>query len=175
MTKKTSTKKPAAIPEPDPVSTTSAPTSKKTDYGIDRNTFIYAWETSATTDEVHAKLAEASKKQNLPIMPKPIILARANEYRQSGYDLKKFKPGRKVSPKDVEDLNRWIAEIRAGSAAPPPSPTPAAAPPTIANDQVLANIRQMVDGSVPTTQPQKPVITKEALMAALVELLGKNP
>ncbi len=124
----------------------------KADYGVDQKTFIWAWETSETIEECMARLAEHSKKLNLPEMPKSIMLARASEYRAAGLQLKKYKPGRKAGKPEVQELNSYIASLREarekGRAVPAPKTEaqPVAAPPDIdpavaaAAQQLLADI-----------------------------------
>lgn len=92
---------------------------ERSEYGVDRRTFIIAWESSDTTDEVYEKLAAASRALSLEPMPLPIILARAAGYRRSGLDLKKFKPGRRPDAEDLKSAQELLADIRAKQAPTP--------------------------------------------------------
>lgn len=123
----------------------------RNDYGVDQKTFVWAWESSDSVDECHQKLADYATRLNLPAMNKPVILARAHDLRQAGLNLKKYKPGRKPARAAVEDLNAYIAELRAakeGGAAPPPPQAAggvplAAIPPAVleeAKRQLLASL-----------------------------------
>lgn len=86
--------------------------SVRPDYGIDRRTFIIAWESSDTADQVVDRLAAVSKELNLAPMPKPVILARASGYRSQGLNLKKYPPGRRPGS-DVGTDNELVTRIRA--------------------------------------------------------------
>ncbi len=71
----------------------------KKDYGVSPEQFITTWQTSSSIDEVCQRLE----------MPKPIVHARASNYRQAGIKLKKMP--RKGVSLDVERLNRLIEDI----------------------------------------------------------------
>ncbi len=71
----------------------------KTNYRVPPEKFIEAWQTSSSIDEVCQRLE----------MPKPIVHARASNYRQAGIKLKKMP--RKGVSLDVERLNRLIEDI----------------------------------------------------------------
>lgn len=85
----------------------------KTDYGVDKQFFIWAWESSDGPDEAHEKLVQYAVERNLPPMPKPVMLARASQYRSEGLELKKHRPGRKGQmAEEVKALNDYIASLR---------------------------------------------------------------
>lgn len=128
----------------------------RNDYGIDQKTFIWAWESSDTIEECHQKLVEYSTRLNQPVMSKPIVAARAHDYRSQGINLKKYKPGRKPQQRAaVQDLNDYIAELRsqkeAGTAPPPPKEaveaTPLAAiPPAVLEEAKRQLLEQLLAG-----------------------------
>ena len=60
--------------------------------------FVVAWTTSATVDEVAARLK----------LPKPIVSARASAYRRRGVQLKKMRRGNQQKL-NVQLLNDLIA------------------------------------------------------------------
>jgi transposase len=76
----------------------------KTDYGVTAEDFIVAWQESRTAQEVADRLG----------MPKPIIHARASEYRRAGIKLKPMPRGR-AKQLDLQQLNR-LAEAALESA-----------------------------------------------------------
>jgi hypothetical protein len=121
---------------------------KKPDYGVDRDTFIRFWEEGDTLDEAYQMFVEFARARGLPVIPKPVMCARASEYRSMGYDLKKHKPGRKRPESDVEEVNRMIAEIRARKAA-----------------EAKGNAKA-------ATKNPAPVIDPQALLEALQKLFG---
>jgi hypothetical protein len=84
---------------------------ERTDYGIDRDTFITAWESNDYIEDVHEELAKLSRERGLEPMPKAIILSRASQYRRAGIDLKKYPTGRR--PTDVDAANELVARLRA--------------------------------------------------------------
>jgi hypothetical protein len=69
-------------------------------YDVPPEKFIEVWQTSNSADEVSQRLG----------MPKPIVHARASNYRQLGIKLKKMPrtPRHKL---DVAHLNRLIEEL----------------------------------------------------------------
>lgn len=85
---------------------------KKTDYGIDAETFVSAWERSGSMDEVFEALKLISEKEGKPAMPKPIIVARASEYRKLKIPLK-IMPRVKENAVDVKRLTALVMKIRA--------------------------------------------------------------
>jgi hypothetical protein len=87
--------------------------SGRKDYGIDRRTFIVAWETSESPDEVFEKLTKKSKEMKQDPMPLPVILALASNYRRAGLNLRKFKPGRKVSDNDLAADKEMLEQLKA--------------------------------------------------------------
>jgi hypothetical protein len=78
----------------------------RTDYGVSPEDFCRAWQTSNGGGE-YANPAEVAEKLG---MPKPIVLARASNYRQMGIPL---KPAKRGAPKglDVEALKELIQNI----------------------------------------------------------------
>ena len=83
--------------------------SGKTVYDVTPKQFVEAWQSSESADEVAEKLG----------MPKPIVLARASNYRSTGVQLKKFK--RKTKSKiDVQELNELIAQVNKREGIDPP-------------------------------------------------------
>lgn len=112
------------------------------DYGIDRRTFIIAWVSSESVDEVHEKLAERAREMNLDPMPKPVILARASHYRDVGLKLPKFRPGRKVA--SVDEDNELIAEILAGKKVEMEKAARQASPPRVETDVVKGNVAELI-------------------------------
>ena len=69
-------------------------------YKVTPEEFIRAWQTSESADAV-------AKKLN---MPKPIVHARASNYRMAGIKLKKM-PRRPKNLLDVDKLNKLIDKI----------------------------------------------------------------
>jgi hypothetical protein len=121
----------------------------KTDYGVDQRTFIWAWESSDSIEDCHAKLAEYAQRLNLRAMPKVVMLGRAADYRAAGLQLKKYKPGRKPGRPEVQELNDYIATLRAEKekgktpAAPKTDAKPVAAQPD-QDPAVLAAAQQLL-------------------------------
>lgn len=135
----------------------------RADYGVDQKTFIWAWESSDSIEECHGKLAEHSAAMNHPAMSKPIMLARAADYRATGVTLKKYKPGRKPSNADVNDLNRYIAELRqakeAGKTPPPPRSEEVVVPQALPPDNqeaVMDAARQLLADLLAGKKPKFP-------------------
>ena len=118
-------------------------TAPRAEYGVDQRTIIHAWETCKTVEEVEQTLAEPSRAAGLPPMPKPIILARASGYRKQGVNLRKFKPGRKS--RQVDEMNRFIADIRAGKPVDLPKPQRVAAPPAVDQERVMRTVKEMLE------------------------------
>jgi hypothetical protein len=71
------------------------------DYNVTPEKFIEVWQTSSSADEVASKLG----------MPKPIVHARASNYRALGVALKSM-PRPKKSRLDVRELNAIIARLK---------------------------------------------------------------
>jgi hypothetical protein len=71
----------------------------RTEYNVSPEDFVRAWQSSKTAQEVAAKLA----------MPKPLVHARASNYRRIGVRLKLLGRG---NPKrlDVQALNKLIQQ-----------------------------------------------------------------
>lgn len=105
----------------------------KADYGVDPEIFVAVWEKCQTVDEVFEKLAEASKKLGRPPMPKPIIIARASNYRDAGVPLKKMRrtDARTI---DTEKLKGIIAQIHGGEEPELVDGRPMARPPELPQD-----------------------------------------
>jgi hypothetical protein len=74
---------------------------KYAQYGIPAALFVRVWETSASAEEAALKLK----------MPKPIVVARASNYRQKGVQLKKMPRGPYQRRLDVACLNRLIEQL----------------------------------------------------------------
>ncbi len=87
----------------------AAQQSGRTVYDVTPKQFVSAWQSSDSADEVSEKLG----------MPKPIVLARASNYRSVGVALKRFQ--RKRKSLDVQELNQLIAEA-GGREGPPDEP-----------------------------------------------------
>jgi hypothetical protein len=169
---KAKTKAEVVVPPPDePV------TKTKADYGISKTEFVTAWETSASTDECWEKLAALSEGRNHPVMGKAIMLARASEYRRGGYQLKKYPAGRKSTTGDVEKLNEYIRQLRAGQATgqtPSPPPAPVAAPPAVDEPALVAVIRRLLGAqsapATPASDARPP--TADEVADAIIRKLG---
>src|SRR4051794_7706488 len=91
---------------------------RKTEYSIPAGFFVRTWEQSPTLDDVFDALKAHSEKAGTPVMPKPIIVARAAEYRSAKVPLKKMP---RVSARniDAEALTELVKKVRAD--APPPA------------------------------------------------------
>src|SRR4051812_13319622 len=75
----------------DPSGERATDARRKPDYGIDARTFVIAWEQADTVDQVYEALKAVSEQGGFPVMPKPILLARASLYRSAGIPLKKMR------------------------------------------------------------------------------------
>jgi hypothetical protein len=73
---------------------------KRRSYGVSPDRFIEVWETSESAADAAEKLQ----------MPKPIVQARASNYRTAGVKLKPM-PRRPKNKIDPDALNRKIEEI----------------------------------------------------------------
>jgi hypothetical protein len=118
------------------------------DYGLDRKTFVTIWESAATATEAWEDMARHSEEQGLPVMPKPIMFARAASYRKQGIDLQRHRSGRPASGESSPDeMNAIIADIRKKKARGQPTPAPAAGsqqfalPPEV-EDEIIAKVVQ---------------------------------
>ncbi len=69
-------------------------------YDVPPEVFIEAWQRAESAEEVAEKLG----------MPKPIVHARASNYRMAGIKLKKM-PRRPKNRLDVDKLNKLIDKI----------------------------------------------------------------
>jgi hypothetical protein len=76
--------------------------SMKKDYHVTPEQFIRVWQTSETAEEAATRLG----------MPKPIVHARASEYRGMGITLKKM-PRAKSPIIDIARLNTVIKQLDA--------------------------------------------------------------
>lgn len=74
---------------------------KRARYDIPPEKFIQVWETSSTAEEAAARLN----------MPKPIVHARASQYRKAGVKLKSM-PRPSKARLDVKGLNELVAVIK---------------------------------------------------------------
>jgi hypothetical protein len=72
-------------------------------YNVSARAFLEVWQTANNADEVAERLK----------MPKPIVLARAANYRKAGINLKKLSRSTK-NRLNVEDLNELIEELGRG-------------------------------------------------------------
>jgi hypothetical protein len=81
-------------------------------YEVTPEQFITAWQIADSIDEVVEKLG----------MPKPIVHARASNYRQVGIKLKKM-PRKRRDGLDVESLNRLIEQLSQQDDGGPELPT----------------------------------------------------
>jgi hypothetical protein len=72
----------------------------KTDYSVPAEDFIRAWQSASSAQEVADRLK----------MPKPIVLARAANYRKAGVHIKKM-PRRSNRRLDVAALNKLIEQL----------------------------------------------------------------
>jgi hypothetical protein len=72
----------------------------KTDYSVSPEEFIRVWQTSSSAQEVADKLK----------MPKPIVLARASNYRKTGVKIKNMPRGA-TRRLDVAALNKLIEQL----------------------------------------------------------------
>jgi hypothetical protein len=75
-------------------------TPGKKDYNVPPEDFIRAWQAASSAQEVADRLN----------MPRPIVLARASNYRKAGVKLKNMPRGPKRAL-DVAALNRLIETI----------------------------------------------------------------
>jgi hypothetical protein len=74
---------------------------KYAQYGVAAETFVRVWQSSASAEE-------AARRLN---MPRPVVIARASNYRLKGVQLKKM-PRRPVQERlDVASLNRLIEQL----------------------------------------------------------------
>jgi hypothetical protein len=144
---------------PDEPHETASAVARRADYGVDRQTFVWAWEGSESTDEVYEKLAAFAAERNLPVMPRPVMYARANELRRNGVELRKFKPGRKPAGMDAQKLNEYAEAVRrqarAGKAAPPPPVEKVARPPAPNETSVISGVHSLLGGAGPAFTPQQ--------------------
>jgi hypothetical protein len=74
---------------------------KRARYDIPPEKFIEVWETSSTAEEAASRLN----------MPKPIVHARASQYRKAGVKLKSM-PRPSKARLDVKGLNNLVAVIK---------------------------------------------------------------
>ncbi len=72
----------------------------KTDYSVSPEEFIRVWQAASSAQEVADRLK----------MPKPIVLARASNYRKAGVHIKKM-PRRSNRRLDVAALNKLIEQL----------------------------------------------------------------
>lgn len=115
----------------------------RAEYGVSQEAFVIAWQSSSTVDEVFEKLKVYSQSLGHDAMPRPVILARASSYRQSGIALKKM-PRLDNRTLDVEGMNSLIKRIDGGEPVQMPSGEPAAAPPSREHD-AAAGAKRMMD------------------------------
>lgn len=73
---------------------------EKQDYGVTAETFIAAWQTADSLEEV----------ADITGIPKPVCSARASKYRGDGIKLKRMSR-RSSRALDVDSLNRLIEKI----------------------------------------------------------------
>ncbi|HEX4610094.1 MAG TPA: hypothetical protein VH092_18015 [Urbifossiella sp.] len=87
---------------------------KKTEYGVPAEVFVAAWEAAGTIQEVYETLKAYSEQHGNPVMPRPIIAARASEYREK-VPLKKMP---RISDRnlDAKALTDLVEKLRAGKA-----------------------------------------------------------
>jgi hypothetical protein len=98
-----------------------AVTGKK-EYNISAEQFIRAWERGESVDDVFEELKGISEKNKWPVMPKPIILSRAAEYRSLKIPLKKMRRPQSV---DVQRLTELVKQLQGAKQAVGATPTPA--------------------------------------------------
>ena len=89
---------------------------KLTNYAIPADVFVEAWEGGANIHETFATLKTYSQKHGTPVMPHPIIAARAAEYRKAKVPLKMMP---RVSSRnlDANALTAVVAKVRAEKGA----------------------------------------------------------
>lgn len=109
-------------------------------YNVTPEEFVRVWQTSDSADEVSRRLN----------MPKPIVHARASNYRDKGLQLKKMKRHSNRGL-DVQSLNALIAQLNAeqGVAAEPPPPAP---PPGA--DALIEQLKAMLSQAQQAQQAQ---------------------
>lgn len=123
-------------------------------YGISRQVFVWAWQSSPDAAAATAKLAGISGGLNRPCLSVARVLALVGTVRAEGVPLRRLRDRPPVRPADVPDLAAYAKEVEAaaaaGEAVPPPpaaaAQTPLAAPPRKAGgrERVIQTIRRLI-------------------------------